>query len=509
MKLIKTGLSYLLLLGCMWLLPLHAQDLDILTSLQKDSPYKVGFRLIEIYDSTRVYQVKSVTGNPFRPMQVAIWYPAEGKVKIQLTVEKYLRMGASVETLTKDAKNEAAHLSEFMNSSHIDITKAKRFLDQKLAVGLDMKIKPGDFPIVLYAPGSSAHWYDNFLLCQFLASQGYIVASTASRSLRSPSMSLNWEGVESQVRDMEYMLSKVLTLTKPKTLKVNAIGRSWGAISALVFAIRNEGIVQSIASLDGTLSYNAQELLKDSPYPNADFVRKPLFLAVGKKRSAKATPINRKDYFEKVKYANVYQAEYNEMRHTAFGSYFLYYHYLLNKGIDPKTSNDLLEGYQLYTKHLLTYLNYHNQKGTTNIKATKGEKYQMIVQKRSSVPLPNYQDFSYQLEVNGPKAARQLYKQAKAIDSTYAKKELFNAYYMNAQAYRYLSRGDKQGAIEVLKLALDVFPKKANLYDSLGEMYYKQQSYELSLKTYRKSLKLNPKNKNAEKMITKILQIKD
>ena len=499
----------MLLLCCMWLTPLPAQDLGILTNLQKNAPYKVGFRLLETYDSTRVYQIKNATGNPFRPMQIAVWYPAEGKIKTQLTVEKYLRMGARVETLAKDAKNETAKLSEFVNSSHIDVTKAKRFLDHKLAVGLDMKIKPGDFPMVLYAPGSSAHWYDNFLLCQLLASQGYIVASAASRSLRSPGMSLNWEGVESQVRDMEYMLSKVLTLTKPKALKVNVIGRSWGAISALVFAIRNEGIVQSIASLDGTLSYNAQALFKDSPYPNADFVRKPLFLAVGKKRSARATPINRKDYFENVKYADAYQAEYDEMQHVAFGSYFLYYHYLLHKGIDTKTSNDLLEGYQLYTKHLLTYLNYQNQKETTNIEAIKGEKYQITIQKQSSVPLPNYQDFSYQLEVNGPRAARQLYKQAKAIDSTYAKKELFNAYYMNGQAYRYLSRGDKQGAIEILKLALDAFPKKANLYDSLGEMYYQQQSYKSSIKAYRKSLKLNPKNKNAEKMITKILQIKD
>lgn len=509
MKLTKKGWGYLMLLQWLWLTPLYAQDFDLLTSLQKEAPYEVGFRLIQTYDSTRVYQISNASGNPFRPLQIAIWYPAQGKIKNKLTVEKYIRMGANVETLTKNTQNEAAYLSEFVKSNHINTTKAKSFLTRELVVGLNADVKNGDFPVVLYAPGSSAHWYDNFLLCQYLAAQGYVVVSAKSKSQKSPDMSLNWIGVESQVRDMECMLSKALTLFKPKTLKVNLIGRSWGAISALVFAIRNEAVVKSIASLDGTLSYNAQELFKDSPYPNADFVRTPLFLAVGKKRSPNATPINRKDYFENVKYANVYLAEYDEMRHTAFGSYYLYYHYLLNKGIDTKTAHDLQTGYQLYVKHLLTYLNYHNQQSKTGLKPAKGEKYQITFQKRRSKPLPDYQDFSYQLNVNGPKAARKLYENAKDLDSLYAKKELFNAYYMNSQAYRYLSREDVQGAVEILKLALDAFPKNANLYDSLGEMYYYQQAFESSLKAYRKSLKFNPKNKNAEKMITKILQKKD
>jgi len=51
------------------------------------------------------------------------------------------------------------------------------------------------------------------------------------------------------------------------------------------------------------------------------------------------------------------------------------------------------------------------------------------------------------------------------------------------------------------------FPELANAYDSLGEGYFTNEQYELSLKNYRKSLALDPENENAVMMMDKIAEL--
>ena len=56
-------------------------------------------------------------------------------------------------------------------------------------------------------------------------------------------------------------------------------------------------------------------------------------------------------------------------------------------------------------------------------------------------------------------------------------------------------------AIRVFKLALDIYPESANLFDSLGEACMKSGDKKNSILNYEKSLKLNPGNENAKKMV--------
>lgn len=468
---------------------------------QLKGEYEVGFRLLEEWDSTRIY------GDSFRPMQIAVWFPADKRSEKTLSLEDMIRLGARSETLVINEKDADDQILGFVNSAHVDPETAREYLRRRLDMGKETEIAEGTFPLILYAPGSSAHWYDNYLLCQILASHGYMVAAVKSRSLKSPTMSANWVGVTSQVRDLEFALSQVYGMLGSERISgINIVGRSWGAMAALVFAIENERITRSIASLDGTLSYNAHLLMEESPYPGADYVRKPLFLAVGKKRAENATPIDRKRYFEDVIYADVYLAEYDDMRHTAFGSYYLYYHFLLNKGIDKESAELLKEGFAEYTGHLLKFLDYYNGKSQERLTAMKAEGFRIDVRLREKQPLIDYQDFGYATEVEGPLAAMDLYLRTKELDSTYAREELFSAGHMNSMAYRYLSMDRVDHAIILLQIALDAFPENSNLHDSLGEMYFHQKDYENSARHYRESLSLDGSNQNAVKMLEEIVR---
>ncbi len=76
--------------------------------------------------------------------------------------------------------------------------------------------------------------------------------------------------------------------------------------------------------------------------------------------------------------------------------------------------------------------------------------------------------------------------------------------HLNSLGYRLLSNGNKQEAIEVFKLNIELHPNYANGYDSLGEAYMKNNEIENALASYRKSLELDDENDNARRMIKKL-----
>ncbi|MCK8522218.1 serine hydrolase [Aquimarina sp. D1M17] len=79
---------------------------------------------------------------------------------------------------------------------------------------------------------------------------------------------------------------------------------------------------------------------------------------------------------------------------------------------------------------------------------------------------------------------------------------------LNSLGYELMGQDKIEEAIEVLELLVSEFPELSNPYDSLGEAYFMNKQYDLSLVNYKKSLELNPKNDNAVEMIEKIKTIK-
>lgn len=75
---------------------------------------------------------------------------------------------------------------------------------------------------------------------------------------------------------------------------------------------------------------------------------------------------------------------------------------------------------------------------------------------------------------------------------------------LNILGYRLLQVNMVDDAIEIFKINVAEFPYAYNVYDSLGEAYMISGNDKLAIKYYKISLKLNPKNDNARKMIEKM-----
>jgi CubicO group peptidase (beta-lactamase class C family) len=79
---------------------------------------------------------------------------------------------------------------------------------------------------------------------------------------------------------------------------------------------------------------------------------------------------------------------------------------------------------------------------------------------------------------------------------------------LNRIGYELLGQEKNEEAIKVFQLLVSEFPESANPYDSLGEAYFINEQYDLSLANYKITLELNPKSGTAKKMIEKIEGIK-
>ena len=75
---------------------------------------------------------------------------------------------------------------------------------------------------------------------------------------------------------------------------------------------------------------------------------------------------------------------------------------------------------------------------------------------------------------------------------------------LNSLGYEMLQQGKLPEALAAFRLNVDEYPRAANPYDSLGEAYTISGEFALSAANYRRSLELDPANKNAENRLREL-----
>jgi glyoxylase-like metal-dependent hydrolase (beta-lactamase superfamily II) len=98
-------------------------------------------------------------------------------------------------------------------------------------------------------------------------------------------------------------------------------------------------------------------------------------------------------------------------------------------------------------------------------------------------------------------AAARLYRRLKAEQASSYR---FDESEINLLGYGLLSRKRVADAIAILRLNVEEHPGSANAYDSLAEAYMADGQKQAAIANYRKSLELDPSNRNAARMIERL-----
>ena len=470
----------------------------------ESGPHPVGFTARFEYDDSRTFRPKfdldgkAVVGERARPIQIAIWYPAEpGKMPV-MRYERYAYLvGQELEfgPLTDEIKK--AGIEQFTSQRKIfsgaPDTAIAQLLNTTTAAHWNAPAAKGKFPLLVYAPGSSGTSVENPVLCEYLASHGYIVASLPSMGAYSRAASVDLTGFYAYMQDIEFVIGLMKKFPGVDSSRLGLIGFSMGGSANTLVQMRNFDVDAAVYLDTGIIYSIVGTWFRPSNYYNPADLRAPqLYFTRGD-----AQDLNFK-FLDLLPYADAYSLVItNGYRHVDFISDGMYTGvipgYLPDKVKNAESLNEFIDRYSL------VFLNAYIKKDPAaqdELKKKPEEWNTTINLVRSQIRAaakapPREWEFVNLIHDGHFERARQIYDDFK---STNPAENFFREQTLNALGYEYVFRGNSDLAIKILAMNAEAFPSSPNAFDSLSEVYAAAGNTKMALETAQKGIDLLAQN---------------
>lgn len=474
--------------------------------------YIVGFRHYLSSDSTRTYSRIYDFNNIkiSRPISISFWYPSEQKIG----TKKPMKILDYFEILKQEEEWEHLPNEQLLNWFYYSNTPTnQKHLNEQTEAFAEIEYASGNFPVIIYAPSFQASSIENFALCEYLASQGYIVISSSSRGTDTRWFSNNYvKEMETQARDVEFLIKEVGEFPMADYNKMAVVGFSFGGLSNVIVQNRNANI-KAMVSLDGTERYQ-YELLTKSPFFSINKLNIPYFHMAQKEIPEKVlkednikSELNTKfDLYDSITNSKAYSLKFHNLSHSYFSTLGI-----LFANRDPrqdKSDSKIMESYNWASVYTLNFLNAFLKnddkalKFIENSPIDNGVKPGLITKtskQPKNVPF-TFQDFNHLASNQNYQQLSQLYAST-AIKYPSFKIPEGNLNTLGLQLV--FKPGTSEQGIHILLFATSLYPNSANLFDSLGEAYLFIGDKEKAIENFEKSLILNPQNQNAIERLKK------
>ena len=467
--------------------------------------YHIGYKLFHLYDKNRSYFDKydyfqqSTHAPVGRPMQISMWYPAKTRTGLTpLLLKDYIGFSASETDFSKqNISDQQAQIEATIQSIRPDYRERFReFLNQTLPVYLNAPIADGDFPLVLYSPPQDASAYDNQLICQYLASNGYLVLAVAAKGEYSRLQAASVRSIYTQADDLAFMLEFGRQHTDSK--KVATFGFSRGGLANLIFAMKNKDIDATI-SLDGSImSQGWLDDIASSSYYTPERFKSNLLIVTKNMADPKLNPST---FYDQVIYANKSLIRFDHGEHGYFSSYNLLFELLFN---DQLSTNEKTSYYQFFaelTRYLGEFLD-HYLKNESRFKAHDQQAYKhSFVSSSAAKQAIDPSSVSPLLIKQGYDYVKRILDDIRNYESDFIKNVSWrDLHYAASQAEQ------KNDEINILKLADQAFPNWYLTHFKLAELYREQDETGLAIQHYLLAIKDHPRHQASREALTKMAE---
>ena len=470
----------------------------------KAGPHFVGFRTLDVTDFGRTvaplvdWRGTRHPGENFRQVRISIWYPAAGGEK-----DSPMRYGDYIEAAGFETAMEGEQLigldAYLAHSSFggADKENLRQMVEESTAAYRDARPLDGPHPVIVYAPSFSYESFENSTLFEYLASHGYIVASSRSSGPETREMSADLAGVETSVRDMELILAALHEVVPADLGRIGAAGFSWGGLSAALLGMRNFN-VRAVLALDGTLEHAEISAVEEKH----DFVPRRLrggYLAiVGDREPTRSLG-------DDALYADVVELRYPDLGHWDFASDLIRIQVHCSGVPDPGRRGLVDEAYGLiaYQARLLfdAYLKGDDASRQVLLAGDmRAMNPAIVIENRTAraalPPPPSPAEFAALLRSDVGEA-RQLLERVKKGDPEI---ELLD--WMQLQDS--VSVSPFETKLAILELAREELGESSILFNNYGQAWRLEGDPEKALDYFRKALAHNPDSGFAKKSITEL-----
>ncbi len=313
-------------------------------------PHAVGFRALFQYDNSRTYGRL-----PARPIQTLIWYPARESLK-PMTYGEYIEFGVNRENFnlsTQEIKDAVKPLLKTYGWTDDQIAEESARIQWATRGATPAS---GKFPVVIYAPSFGSPAYENADLCEYLASQGFIVLASPSQGATSSGMTTDLVGIKAQVDDIHFLMQEAELIPEADAKRIAIVGFSWGGISN-VFAAVDKPNVRALVFLDGSIRYPPDTLDVSNLNSGARFGIPMLYFSQRKAQTNEAQiKMNAGDkILAKLTQKTFYLLTMNFMNHQDYGSLMI--REFGRRGYVATPSEKVSASYGAMAKYVYQFLN--------------------------------------------------------------------------------------------------------------------------------------------------------
>lgn len=475
--------------------------------LEKPGPYVVGLRAVEQYDRSRAFGYrtddlgKARTGERGRPLQTLIWYPARAGGKPPMTVRGYAALLATETTF--DRPIEGGALKEWLRGM-------SPALDTPLWAVRDADPAPGRFPVVIYAPSFASLSWENADLCEYLASHGFVVIATPCMGarMRNP-LTPDLAAAEAQATDISFLIGYAETLPNTDLAKVAVAGFSWGGISNVLAAERDNRISALIA-LDGSLRSFPSLVKRGNVLPAQLGI--PL-LALRRRdwsleevaRFFSPEQMDGPNVLNAWVHADTYSVHMLGMTHRQFSSMFQRNEDIWREAQEPGfydrqipgyTREDSSTAYAWVTRYVLQFLNAYLKQDAAAMSFLQASPeshgvpphFMEVSYRPARGIVPSFEEFRAQIGTRGFGKAAEALEELRRSDPDFKPTELALALWATDLLVRDLAHE----AVDLLKFMVSLYPQSAMARGGLAAAWRALGDRAAAIEEYRRVLELSP-----------------
>lgn len=459
-----------------------------------EKKYNIGYKSIVYRDYSRDYNslIKELnlrdSIDNCRVIAISIWYPSN-----ITDSDRKVKFGDFLPTTELNEKKDynvkdsiISPADKFADYYNLEKTHFSSLIDYSTQSYLNADYLPEKYPLVIYIPGMNGFSFENHMLCEELAKQGFVVISFNSKGSDSRWMEPSTIDYENQIRDVQFIIAETNNLSFVDNSKISLIGHSIGGYVNILTRIRDNRIT-SLVSLDGSIIHDLNRC-NEFVYKDLSKVNCP-FLSISTQDFDKA-----KIYLDSMNNADRYYYQTSTFRHNEFKSIT----YLLPTTFDTVKFENYLDLNNLIVSFIIKINN--------NIKQDEFEKLSIKLTnsgfvKTSHLPfMPDFSDFRLMVSNANFSDISDIYKNTVAQYPSFviSNDELYDW----GNNLRYL--GYFHQAIQVYQFLIDLYSDYISGYKGLARTLLLQSKDDEAIKVYKLALKAEPNNESIQRELNKL-----
>jgi dienelactone hydrolase len=463
----------------------------------------VGFRLLEERDGTRIV---AETKESARPVRIYLWYPATAASgKRSMLFGRYAALAEDdvwpVEI--SGTLREKLSFSRYALARSLGPGGFEALAEQPVRAFENAEPLPGPFPLIVVGQGL---YYESPVafaaLSEYLAGRGFVVATCPLVGTHTPIVKLDVEDLETQVRDLEFVIARARAFPYVHPDKLGVMGFDMGGMAGLILAMRNADVDAFASVPAGILHPHPSGLPAASPDYDPLKLRIPWLHAAPRQTG----PGGRESLFDTAVHSERYHLQIDDLKHVDSTSYALVEGRNAVPGLWPAWEAGGLDRHETLSLYVSEFFSAFLMDSPKSLAFLSRDPQQamaesgLALEHRSATPPPiTYAQF-VRAVLTGD--ATRAMEEVRGLRDTYPEHILLSDFYLYRLAYSLLySWGLRDESMQLAKLNVELNPVSTLANQILSMNHVDRGDYDAAIDVYRRLLEQRPDDDNVRRTL--------